>query len=75
MFERPKKRFIMGLAAGEITPPPEVYESAGPDLSGRIPLKYLGQDMIVFGFADARARTFCTRNRMIKWWNDEKRSN
>lgn len=55
---RAKENYLKKVAAGEITPPPEVYESAGPDLSGRIPLKYLGQDMIVFGFADARARTF-----------------
>lgn len=55
---RARENYVKKVAAGEVTPTPEVYESAGSDLSGRIPLKYLGQDMIVFGFADARARTF-----------------
>lgn len=55
---RARENYVRKVNEGIITPPPEVYESAGPDLSGRIPLKYLGQDMVVFAFADARARQF-----------------
>lgn len=55
---RARENYVRKVREGIITPPPEVYESAGEDLSGRIPLKYLGQDMVVFAFADARARQF-----------------
>ena len=55
---RARENYVRKVSEGIITPPPEVYESAGEDLSGRIPLKYLGQDMVVFAFADARARQF-----------------
>jgi len=108
MFERPKKRFIMGLAGAMVyhckgsaalkkmlllqdndylistldmtagcvkyfldvvaaigfgsipvvSPCLKRKRSWAPITRGRIPLKYLGQDMIVFGFTDARARTF-----------------
>lgn len=57
-MEKSRNNFMKKINEGEIIPGEDVYESAGKDLSGRIPYKYLGQDMVIFAFADARARQF-----------------
>ena len=50
--------YIRKVNEGLIIPGPDVYESAGPDLSGRIPYKYLSRDIVLYAFADARAKGF-----------------
>lgn len=57
-IEKAKKNFIKKVNEGTITPGPDIIESAGEDLSGKIPYKYLSRDIVLYAFADARAREF-----------------
>ena len=55
---RASENYRKKVKEGIIIPTPDVYESAGPDLSGKIPVRYIGQDMVVYAFAEARAKSF-----------------
>ena len=57
-IEKARNNFLAKVKAGVIIPGPDVYESAGPDLTGRIPYKYLSRDTVLYAFAEARAREF-----------------
>ena len=57
-IEKARNNFMKKINEGEIIPGEDVYESAGKDLSGRIPYKYLGRDIVLYAFADARAKEF-----------------
>lgn len=57
-LEKANRNYREKVARGEIVPTPDVYESAGPDLSGRIPYKYICRDIVLYAFAEARAREF-----------------
>lgn len=57
-LEKAKKNYLDKVERGEIIPGEDVYESAGRDLSGRIPYKYLSRDIVLYAFAEARSREF-----------------
>lgn len=57
-LEKAKKNYLDKVERGEIIPGEDVYESAGRDLSGRIPYKYLSRDIALYAFAEARSREF-----------------
>ena len=57
-IEKARNNFMKKINEGEIIPGEDVYESAGKDLSGRIPYKYLSRDIVLYAFADARAKEF-----------------
>lgn len=57
-IEKARNNFMKKISEGEIIPGEDVYESAGKDLSGRIPYKYLSRDIVLYAFADARAKEF-----------------
>ena len=57
-IEKARNNFLRKVNEGVIVPGPDVYESAGPDLSGRIPYHYLCRDIVLYAFADAKAREF-----------------
>lgn len=57
-IEKANKDYIRKVKEGIIQPTPDVYESAGPDLSGKIPYKYLSRTIVLYAFADARSREF-----------------
>lgn len=57
-LEKAKKNYLDKVERGEIIPGEDVYESAGRDLSGRIPYKYLSRDIVLYAFAGARSREF-----------------
>lgn len=57
-IEKTRNNFMKKINEGEIIPGEDVYESAGKDLSGRIPYKYLSRDIVLYAFADARAKEF-----------------
>lgn len=57
-IEKARNNFMKKINEGEIIPGEDVYESAGKDLSGRIPYKYLSRDIVLYTFADARAKEF-----------------
>lgn len=57
-LEKAKKNYLDKVERGEIIPGEDVYESAGRDLSGRIPYKYLSRDIVLYAFAEAGSREF-----------------
>ena len=57
-IEKAKNNYIRKVNEGQLIPTPDVYESAGPDLSGKIPYKYLSRDIVLYAFADARSKEF-----------------
>ena len=57
-IEKARNNFLKKVAGGTLVPGQDAYESAGPDLSGRIPYHYLSRDIVLYAFADARAREF-----------------
>lgn len=57
-LEKAKKNYLDKVERGEIIPGEDVYESAGRDLSGRIPYKYLSRDIALYAFAEAGSREF-----------------
>lgn len=57
-IEKARNNFLAKVKSGVIIPGPDVYESTGPDLTGRIPYKYLSRDTVLYAFAEARAREF-----------------
>lgn len=57
-IEKARNNFMKKINEGEIIPGEGVYESAGKDLSGRIPYKYLSRDIVLYAFADARSKEF-----------------
>lgn len=57
-IEKANNAYREKVKQGKITPTPDVYESAGPDLSGRIPYKYISRDIVLYAFADARSHEF-----------------
>lgn len=57
-IEKARNNFLKKVAGGTLVPGQDAYESAGPDLSGRIPYHYLSRDIVLYAFADAKAREF-----------------